>query len=346
MTTRRTSRAGDFFDRTVRHQIELERYTSGVVRRMLALLARTDEDLVRRIRELDPNSRTAQALTQRLESVRAQVEEANEQLRATLAREAGEFAAYEASWVRTAATVTLAVEWQGVTREQVRAAAMSRPFAGIHLRFANFDEHMDELGKRRAAIVRDTIRKGFLEGRGVDDIVRELRGTRAQGYADGVLTQSQRTVEAIVRTALNHTANAAREEVYKVNASQITGVQWIAVIDARTSSICRTLDGQVFEPNKGPRPPAHPNCRSATIAILKGQPPYQKITYDEWLRQQPAEVQDEVLGKKKGRLFRDGGLKIDRFANEQGKEYTLLQLQQREAAAWEKAGLADIRGQT
>lgn len=62
-------------------------------------------------------------------------------------------------------------------------------------------------------------------------------------------------------------------------------------------------------------------------------------TYQDWLSRQPATFQDDVLGRARGRLFRDGGLRLDRFVNREGDELTLAQLARREAEAFRKAGL-------
>lgn len=63
------------------------------------------------------------------------------------------------------------------------------------------------------------------------------------------------------------------------------------------------------------------------------------IKYPEWLRSQSAEFQDDVLGKAKGKLFRNGGLPLMQFTNRNGDELNLVELQQRHKAAFEAAGL-------
>ena len=114
-------------------------------------------------------------------------------------------------------------------------------------------------------------------------------------------------------------------------------------------------DGTVYKPGKGPRPPAHFNCRSSTSPVTKswrelgfdidelppatrasmnGQVPSDQ-TYDGFLRGQDKGFQEEVLGKRKAELFR-GGLKTDRFVDKSGKEYTLDQLRKRERDIWDK----------
>ena len=71
---------------------------------------------------------------------------------------------------------------------------------------------------------------------------------------------------------------------------------------------------------------------------LIGQVPA-KTTYQDWLRRQTAEFQDDVLGKTKGRLFRNGGLTLDKFVDPRGKTVTLDTLRQKEAAAFRAAAL-------
>ena len=63
------------------------------------------------------------------------------------------------------------------------------------------------------------------------------------------------------------------------------------------------------------------------------------LTYDQWLRTQPASVQDEALGKTRGALFRRGGLEVSDFVNEQGKILNLEQLRRIEAEAFREANL-------
>ncbi len=61
--------------------------------------------------------------------------------------------------------------------------------------------------------------------------------------------------------------------------------------------------------------------------------------YQEFLSKQPAKFQDEVLGKTKGKLFRDGNLTVDQFVDRAGNELNLAQLAEREPGAFRRAGL-------
>ena len=61
--------------------------------------------------------------------------------------------------------------------------------------------------------------------------------------------------------------------------------------------------------------------------------------YQDFLTRQPAAFQDEVLGKTKGKLFRDGGLKVDQFVDRNGNELSLAQLADTKPEAFVRAGL-------
>lgn len=64
-----------------------------------------------------------------------------------------------------------------------------------------------------------------------------------------------------------------------------------------------------------------------------------KVSYQEWLERQSATFQDDVLGPARGRLFRRGGLSLDRFVNRAGDELPLAELARRDRAAFRAAGL-------
>lgn len=64
-----------------------------------------------------------------------------------------------------------------------------------------------------------------------------------------------------------------------------------------------------------------------------------KVTYNNWLRSQSAEFQNDVLGRTRAILFRRGNLPLDRFVNRAGDEIPLHQLARRERAAFRAAGL-------
>lgn len=62
-------------------------------------------------------------------------------------------------------------------------------------------------------------------------------------------------------------------------------------------------------------------------------------TYESWLRTQSTGFQEDVLGKTKAKLFRDGKLTLDKFVHRNGDELTLAELATKERQAFIDAGL-------
>lgn len=195
------------------------------------------------------------------------------------------------------------------------------------------------------------------EGKTNQQIVQMIRGTRKNGYKDGLMEVTSRQAKTIVRTTVQHAAMQGKAEFANDNADIIKGEKWLSTLDGRTSSQCRSLDGQVFELGKGPRPPLHHNCRSTVLIVLKPQyagrgninkraskdGPVANESYYSWLNKQPKEFQDDVLGETRGKLLRSGGLSADKFAalqlDKNFKPLTLAEMRKKEPLAFQKAGL-------
>jgi len=155
----------------------------------------------------------------------------------------------------------------------------------------------------------------------------------------------------------NHVASSARSETMKSNDDILQGHRLIATLGSRTTPVCRARDRIVY-PLDGPKPPAHWGCWSSIAPVLK--PEYQReipgstrpskgpdgveqvssgTSYGDWLARQPAVFQKEVLGPARYKLFSKGDLSIDRFVDDNGKQYNLDQLKDLEPHAFELEGI-------
>ena len=67
--------------------------------------------------------------------------------------------------------------------------------------------------------------------------------------------------------------NLGRDEGFEDIKSQIGAYQWSAILDRRTCSICRSLDGTYFETGDPAlaelKPPIHLHCRCIIVGVLK-----------------------------------------------------------------------------
>ncbi|MCP4493082.1 MAG: phage head morphogenesis protein [Gammaproteobacteria bacterium] len=190
----------------------------------------------------------------------------------------------------------------------------------------------------------------------VNQIINDgiLLGETTQQITSSIMSQFKRVqrdqVKTLVRTATNHAAAQARKTLFSQNSEILDGEEWVATLDSRTTLICAGRDGRVYPVGRGPYPPAHWNCRSVRVAVIKDEfasisqtarrpevaakgrgTTSSQTKFDGWLRRQPADFQDEYFsqfpnGLKKAKLFRKG-VPIDRFRDESGRDFTLEQLE-------------------
>lgn len=360
-------------DESIQHAIDLGGYSNGVVRRMLALLNRVDADLFAQLQlklgTMDPESFTVERLESLLISVRQLNAQAYEQLGRELAVDLRALSTVEAEYHHALFERILPAQLQVavVSPEQVYSAAMSRPFQGRLLR-----EWAADIGEQRMVRIRDALRTGYVENKTIAQMVREIRGTRAGKYQDGLIEIDRRHAESVVRTAISHTAASARDAFYEANSDLIKAVAWRSTLDGRTSPTCRLRDGKQYTlethkpighalPWLGGPGKAHWGCRSVSAPVLKsweelggesGMEPFTPaqrasmdgavpadLNYSDWIKRQSAQRQDEILGPTRGKLMREGGLKLEAFANNKGVWLTLDELKQRNAAAFRRAGI-------
>jgi hypothetical protein len=129
---------------------------------------------------------------------------------------------------------------------------------------------------------------------------------------------------------------------------------WVSTLDGRTSAECRARDHLLYTkvdhkpvghsvPWRAGPGRLHWCCRSTSIALLKGQnslygsraaaggPVDADLTYNDRLKQQSPTVQDEVLVKTKGDLYRAGKHDASIFTNDKGRTPSLKEMAARDA---------------
>ena len=211
------------------------------------------------------------------------------------------------------------------------------------------------------------VRQGLLTGETTPAIAKRLIGNLQFGEEAKTVRQlvaaggqatavADNQVMALVRTSINQVANTASQQVYEANQDITQKYRYVATLDSRTSSICAALDGQEFPYGRGPMPPQHFNCRSTTVPVIDYEalgliPPAEgkraasggmvssNTNYGQWLKDQPRNVQEDVLGPGKvpyfNRLVDKYGAKnaMARLVRDDGSELTLEQLRSRYGAA-------------
>lgn len=365
---------GKLQSESIAHRLYLARYELNVAGKMLKVLNDADAELSARLLIALEDMPRGNFTTDRIISMLGSVRQLNQGLvnswYSALTDELLAFSEYESGYQYSLfdALMPDIVKQKyplfSVTPQQVFAAATAEPFQGKLLR-----DWADNLETDRITRLANAVRNGFLLGDTSEQIVRSVRGTKARGYKDGVLETSRRNASAIVRTAVSHTAAVARDEFAAQNSDYIKGKKWLSTLDTRTTSTCQIRDSKRYTLDNKPvghKIPygagpgrIHWCCRSTETLITKswremgididemppgtrasmdGQVPAD-ITYTEWLKNQPAARQDEILGPTRGKLMRDGGMSPESFYTDKGKLLTIEQLKELDAKAFEEAGL-------
>lgn len=192
------------------------------------------------------------------------------------------------------------------------------------------------------------VRQGLLDGKQTNQLITE---------AKELMGANRRWAETLVRTAVMKVHDKAQEIVKDENLDILKGEKHVSTLDKRTSSICQIRDGLAWDLDRNPigdhnvpyaRPPLHPNCRStlrlitkswrelgldvdeipeSTRASMDGQVK-ESLTYEDWLKSKSAAEQDEILGKGKADLWRNGVITFRDMLDQSGRPLTIKELRE------------------
>lgn len=188
-------------------------------------------------------------------------------------------------------------------------AAIATNWAG-----SNYSKRVWKNTKKLAESLEEVITQGLMTGQSIRDMELALEAR---------VVSERYKINRIIRTEVNHCCNQGTMMSYK--AAGTLRYIYLATLDMRTSSICRSLDKEVFFVSKAKVgvnfPPMHPNCRSTTMAYPEdGIFPKERIardpetnknihvpfdmSYAQWYRKYVLEKKD-VDNTKNGDNIRD-----------------------------------------
>ncbi|MHC5789951.1 minor capsid protein [Pseudomonas idahonensis] len=353
-------------DATIRHAVFLEKLKAGEVSKFAPFLKEIDRSIRDQLTRSDLteyNVKRLEALLKEVDSLLLGIfDRYSTQLNLDLVDIANYEAEFEAASLARSAPVGVSLDVAAPTVAAVRTAVLTNPLSvrgtGGGKLLKAFIKGWTTAERER---VTGTIRQGFFEGQTNFQIIRNIRGTKAAGYKDGILATTSRNASTVVHTAIQHVSSQARMELAKANTDIVSEVEMVATLDSKTSQTCRSMDKRRFSVDSGPRPPFHPNCRTTFVLITKlsavfargatrasvGDDGPQQVSasldYYQWLQQQPAAFQDVAIGPVRGKLFRKGGLTVERFAELQLDRnfapLSLAQMKRLEPLAFERASI-------
>jgi len=265
----------DYADRITSHSIDLLRVAAGHRDDVLKMLSELESSLVAKLSNAAGKTAFTQArLNALLKQTQETIARAYKSMADHNASSLGEIAQHEANY--TVNTLN------GLIGADLMAVSMSpQQFQKLADKTLVFGAPAKEWWGRQETLLAGNfasqMRMGFMNGETVDKLVQRVRGTRANGYTDGLMIASRRQAEALVRTSVISIANEARIQTYKDNRDVCKGIQWVSTLDSRTTAICRALDGLQWDldykpighDKAFPGSTAHWNCRSTQISVLK-----------------------------------------------------------------------------
>lgn len=321
--------SNDFIrDAAIRHQILLQRAAGGVYRKAIPLVDAMRRDLRANIAAGD--IRRAALLAELDAIILVHMQGIEAAMRGDLDKLAVNETEYTAQLLNKGADVTFDLP----TEQQILAIVPNLRMSlasGKKVQELTISQAIAQFTDTNKRAVRTAIQSGIVEGRTLDQIVGEVDRLAR--------TRTLRQTEALVRTSVNAVGAEARSRVYGQNADLLEGERWSSTLDGRTSIVCAGRDGQIRPVGGwGGQPPAHYNCRSVLVPVVKKQytipgmrgtrssidgPVSNKTTYNSWLKRQSVGFQDEVLGPERAGLFRRGKLTLSQFSDDSGCLYSM-----------------------
>jgi SPP1 gp7 family putative phage head morphogenesis protein len=182
----------------------------------------------------------------------------------------------------------------------------------------------------QASQVEEAIRTSIALGEGF---------SRTEARVKKIISIGNQSVKRLVETSVMSMSNQAHFNNYKRLGVKFW--RWSATLDNRTCPICGVQDGRIFPISQTGLIPAHFRCRCSPVAVVKkwddkGLPNIQKdagktriarnpitgknykvnadTNWRDWIKDQPVNVQKDVLGVGKQELWVKGDIKLRQLA--------------------------------
>jgi SPP1 gp7 family putative phage head morphogenesis protein len=154
------------------------------------------------------------------------------------------------------------------------------------------------------------------------DAVKDVNRALVQGLALGLnpretannlrsaLNITRARAETIVRTETLRAANKSMIAAFE-ESGVVKGWRWSASLSPRTCVACLSRHGKVYPLSKAMD--RHVNCRCSASPYIGDGSDVEWESGSDWIKRQPAALQDTVLGREGGSLFRSGNLLLEDF---------------------------------
>ncbi len=154
------------------------------------------------------------------------------------------------------------------------------------------DGWIENVVKKDLVNIENALRTAVTTGKSISDVLQAVNGTKAMNNRDGALSQSQSAIDLLYRTLTNSVAGQTRDGINVDNSVLFDKELYVAVLDNRTTQICRSLDGNLYDVGKPPIPPMHWACRSKRVPLFYAEAQERLSLKPELLKQFQEEYKD------------------------------------------------------
>jgi SPP1 gp7 family putative phage head morphogenesis protein len=147
----------------------------------------------------------------------------------------------------------------GMTEEKIEK--LSKEIANLKTIYGTTNTQIENIRKSMYKIIDTFTPQAFARKLSQEDFIKEMRGD---------IAKIKNRCRYIMYTMGNYQFNTILQ--YFMNELNIGEYKYCAILDNRTSEICKQLDGSTFKLTQAQVgvnfPPMHPNCRSYIIPII------------------------------------------------------------------------------
>lgn len=154
------------------------------------------------------------------------------------------------------------------------------------------------------------VKRAYADNLSLEDTLKLIKGTKDANFKDGMMRKISNQFATVTRTIMQHMKSFLS---YNLGRLVYDKYQWISTIDSVTTAICQSRHLKIYEYGKGPRPPAHYNCRSVIVGILGNLANMAPASFFDWIKAQPVNFLRDVLTPAEVRAITEGVAKRQDF---------------------------------
>jgi len=170
-------------------------------------------------------------------------------------------------------------KWAAAIAKRSGASGMKNIRVSTIVKFAavedgqTISESIEAAAQEDAKRISEVCREGVRKSKPLDQIVKEIRGTKESDYTDGVFEATRSEAETIARTGCMGIADEAKMQFYLQNTDVIRAIMHVATLSGNTCLVCGNLDGHIWKNPEElaliPNLPIHPNCRCVHLPVTE-----------------------------------------------------------------------------